>query len=85
LKAELYVDQGNLEMAIEAMHKALEILPNDSEMHFDLAGFYGEAGDTVNALRFYASGLDWYMEEEKEDDYFAAEGFVKRGNLISDK
>ena len=84
MKADIYEEQGDLDKAIEAMQKALEIVPNDYEIHFGLAEYYGETGDTVTALKYYASGLDWYMEEEQEDDYFEAETIVKSGKLISD-
>ena len=84
MKADIYEDQGDLEKATETMHKALEILPNDYEIHFNLAEFYGETGDTVSALKYYASGQDWHMEEEKEDDYYEAETIVKSGKLISE-
>lgn len=83
-KADIFEKQGEMDLAIEAMHKALEILPNDADIHFDLAEFYAETADTVNALKFYASGLEWYMEEEKEDDYFKAEAIVRKGSLISE-
>lgn len=73
-----------MDLAIEAMHKALELLLNDKDIHFDLAEYYAKTADTVNALKFYASGLEWYMEEEKEDDYFKAEAIVRKGSLISD-
>ncbi|MFC2116917.1 metallophosphoesterase [Bacteroidota bacterium] len=84
MKADIYEEQGEMDMAIEAMHKALEMLLSEYELHFDLADYYAVTGDTLNALKYYASGLDWYMEEEQEDDYFRAEAIVKKGNLISD-
>ena len=84
MKADVYEEQGDLDMAIEAVHKALEILPNDADIHFDLADYYAETGDTLNALKYYESGIDWYMDEEKDDNYFEAESIVKSGKLISD-
>ena len=84
MKADVYEEQGDLDMAIEAVHKALEILPNDADIHFDLANYYAETGDTLNALKYYESGIDWYMDEEKDDNYFEAESIVKSGKLISD-
>ncbi len=82
-KADIFEEQGKLDMTIQAMHMALEILPNDAGLHFDLAEYYGEMGDTVNAIKFYASGIDWYMDAEKDDDYLEAESIVKSGKIAS--
>jgi len=73
-----------LDKAIEAMQKALEIVPNDYEIHFGLAEYYGETEDTVSALKYYASGVDWFMDEEIDDDYLEAVAIVKSGKIISD-
>ena len=43
----------------------------------------GKMGDTVNAIKFYASGIDWYMDAEKDDDYLKAESIVKSGKIAS--
>ena len=80
-KAEIFEEQGKMDLAIDAMHRALEILPNDADMHFDLADYYAETGDTINALKYYASGVDWYMDAEKDDKCLEAEAIVSRGSL----
>jgi|GEM_PF-2185247 len=84
MKADIYEEQGDLDKAIEAMQKALEIVPNDYEIHFGLAEYYGETEDTVSALKYYASGVDWFMDEEIDDDYLEAVAIVKSGKIISD-
>jgi predicted Zn-dependent protease len=77
LKAEIYSEQGQMKNAIEAMLKAIDILPNGASLHFDLADLYAETGDTANALVYYASGVDWYMDEEFDEVYLEAEAFIK--------
>ena len=76
LKAEIFVTQEAIELAVEAMLRALEILPNEAYLHFNLADLYAEAGDKANALIYYTSGLDWYMDEEVNDEYLETEAFI---------
>lgn len=80
-KAQIYKEQGETDLTIDAMHRALEILPNDAGLHFILADYYAETGDTINALKYYASGVDWYMDVEKSENYLKASAIIKRESL----
>lgn len=81
LKAEIYEEQEEMGLAVQFMVKALEILPNDSDLHFDLAELYAESGDTVSALKYYASGMEWYMDAELDEGYLEAQAIVKSGKI----
>lgn len=84
LKAEIFEEQGEMEQAVRFMLKALEILPNDSDIHFDLAGLYAGSGDTVSALKYYASGMDWYLDAEYDEDYLEAQAIVQSGRITGE-
>ncbi len=66
--AEIYVDRGELDAAIEELEMALAILPSDAEIHFDLGRLYEEKGDVETALGSFVRGLYWFMEEHEQDE-----------------
>ncbi len=77
LKSEIFKLQGEMGLAVQYMVKALEILPNNSDLHFNLAGLYEETGDTSSALKYYTSGMEWYMDAEVDETYQKAQAYVQ--------
>jgi tetratricopeptide (TPR) repeat protein len=66
--AEIYLNRNELNAAIDALQRALVILPSDAEIHFDLGALYEEVGDSESALVSYFRGLYWFMEEHEQDE-----------------
>lgn len=71
-RAEIYIQMGDLPSAIEELKKGLEIVPNDYELHWDLAELFGIVGDTTLMLQSLKHGVEWYMNPEEDSEYLAA-------------
>ena len=68
-RSEIFEKMNDLPKAIEALMAGISIVPNDAELHFDLADLYGDFGDTTLMLQSLKIGADWFMAPEDDEDY----------------
>ncbi len=67
-RADIYKDRKQYKKAIAEMKRALEILPNESDMWFDLGKLYEKVGDVESAVFCYERGLYWHLDEGEDEN-----------------
>jgi tetratricopeptide (TPR) repeat protein len=70
--ADIYLDKKEYEKAIQTFKQAIEVLPNDWEIHFSLAELFEELGRNNEALTEYKLTVEWFYDEEEDDDHLVA-------------
>jgi len=75
--ADIYLMQKKLDLAVDAYNEAIEILPNDWELHFKLAHLYEKLDKRKTALGEYKLAVQWFYDENKSKDYLTAVEKIK--------
>ena len=81
-QADVYLAMADTAQALKALLKAHEILPNDPEIQFEIAGICDLQGKTEEAVKFYRGGLFWYLDPEKDENCLQAEDYLRRHQNI---
>lgn len=56
-QADVLFNKGLIKESIELYHKALELKPDDEEIHYNVAIAYAAAGDTNMAIHYYKEAI----------------------------
>ncbi len=75
---EIYEKLEKYDLAIKTYRQACDILPNDWELHFTLAELYEKIGNMDEALSQYKLSVEWFYDENEDDDHLIAMQKVKK-------
>ncbi|MFQ5604815.1 MAG: metallophosphoesterase [bacterium] len=78
--ADIYKKQKKYDLAIAEMKKAILINPADSDLYKDLGELYEKVNDRENALIAYQKALDWYLDEDEDEDILEIKAKIEAWN-----